>query len=234
MELLQKNVEKLNSLFPRFRVVAVTYRTRNYPDFSKRPDLRVAVIPGHWENVVYKFNGKTHACRIDNFVTEITVHLGRLDAFEEIKIAVRGADEAVRKMGLDVVYHDTDIDISVRENKSIEKEFVERFFVKGDVLQVFRVKNGLDYGFVTLLDETAFIQKPAPGKAVRELQQAMLVNSFMRGDKTCTICLNETFLHHVAFKCMMHPLCKDCVYKVLMSRSPKCPICRAPSCVLVE
>ena len=226
MEHLNEKIASINARFPLFRVRAVDFRSRKFPDFSRRPDLRVAIIPDQYENVVYKINGNTRACRIENFVPEMLFHLERLDSFEKMKEGAKRAHDLVNRMGLAVTYSDIEDDIAGKDFRQIEREFVEKFYVRGDILQVFRVRNGDGYGFVTLLDETAFIQKPSPPEAMRELAQAMIVNSFSRGNKTCIICHCETRVHHVAFKCMMHTFCCGCVEKII---KPECPICRAPA-----
>jgi hypothetical protein len=228
MDSLKEKIAYLNARFPFSRVRVVEFRTRRFPDFSRRPDLRASVIPDHCEFVVYKVSGKIHTCRIEEVIPEMSGHLERHDTFETMKKDIRKVEEIVRRMGLDVMYLDLDFDIAGRVFAEIEEEFVEQFFVLGDVLKVFRVKNGPGYGFVTLLDKTAFIQKPTPGKEMRDLAQAMLVNSYLRGDTVCAICGNETKQRSVAFKCMMHAYCHDCIVRVLKGPNPECPTCRAP------
>ena len=226
---LQEKLECVNARFPRFRFRAVAHRSRRCSDFEKRPDFRAALIPDERDLVVYKVNGKTLSCKLQNLDVELDRHLSRLDTFEKFKEEMAWPETKVKKMGFDVLYRDTDDEILNKEPLKVESDFAGKYPSAENVLQVFRVNNGPAYAYITLLKKNVFIQKPLPSEVQREVTQAMVVNSFMRGSNTCPICMTDTHTHHVMYSCVMHAFCGDCTRKLLQTRAMTCPICRAAS-----
>ena len=227
---LAKTLFWLNKRLPlAYRFRATQFRSRRFPEFESRPDFTVALVPGPQKAVVYKFLGEVSACALADLGAELSALVERMVSFERLKLEVSHADARVARMGLEVVYIDADDDIFELDPKKVESEFATKYPSKETVLQVFRVLNGLEYAYITLMCGVAFIQKPSSRDvAMHDLRQAMLVNSYKRGSNTCTICLSETTEHHVGFTCMMHAYCPDCVSRIFGASGAVCPICRAP------
>lgn len=224
-EILQETAEK----FPCHVFTVVKYRTARFPEFFDRPDYSVALLKGRSYVVAYRLCGVKWMCKLEDFAAELARRLRKVPSFEEMKEGVRDVEKKINKMGIEVAYRDLDYEIESKDLLFVQKEVYEKFYMEGNVLQVFRVINGPRFGFVTLLGNQAYIQKPASdAAAMTELGNAMLANCYMSGTQSCPVCCVETRDYHTAFTCVMHVFCKDCIDRILLNPMASCPICRAP------